>query len=161
MRDVVLGCGHQKSLWSIVTIADEQLRAIHGAPRKMVVRSKYLTVEACRPEYEGEFRSFCQRLLPKLGGGRQVALEFLFNDIKYINDAILAGNTAAIKVGMQQTSSSSFVFEQHLFQLYKQDLISWEIAHEFASESAILDQMHLGTYTIPPLDSMHELRHSR
>jgi twitching motility protein PilT len=102
----------------------------------------------------------CQRLLPKLGGGRQVALEFLFNDIKYINDAILAGNTAAVKVGMQQSSSSSFIFEQHLFQLYKQDLISWEVAKEFSSDSAILEQMHLGTYTIPPLDSMHDNRHS-
>lgn len=101
----------------------------------------------------------CQRLLPKLGGGRQVALEFMFNDIKYINDAVLAGNTAAIKVGMQQTASSSFVFEDHLFKLYKQDLISWDTAHEFASDSAMLDQMHLGTYTIPPLDSMHDSRH--
>jgi twitching motility protein PilT len=103
----------------------------------------------------------CQRLLPKLGGGRQVALEFMFNDIKYINDAILAGNTAAIKVGMQQTSSSSFVFEDYLYKLYKQDLISWEIAHEFSSDVAMLDQMHLGTYTIPPLDSMHDSRHQR
>lgn len=103
----------------------------------------------------------CQRLLPKLGGGRQVALEFMFNDIKYINDAILGGNTAAIKVGMQQTSSSSFVFEEHLYKLYKQDLISWETAREFASDSAMLDQMDLGTYSIPPLDSMHDLRHGR
>ncbi|MBX3420453.1 MAG: PilT/PilU family type 4a pilus ATPase [Pirellulaceae bacterium] len=102
----------------------------------------------------------CQRLLPKLGGGRMVAMEFMFNDIKYINDAILTGNTAAIKVGMQQTASSSFVFEEHLFKLYKQDLISWEIAREFASDAAMLEQMHIGTYTIPPLDSMHDARHA-
>lgn len=103
----------------------------------------------------------CQRLLPKLSGGRQVALEFMFNDIKYINDAILAGDTAGIKIGMQQNSSSSFVFEDHLFRLQKQDIISWDTAHEFASDAGMLDQMHLGTYTIPPLDSMHDNRHHR
>jgi twitching motility protein PilT len=103
----------------------------------------------------------CQRLLPKQGGGRQVALEFLFNDIKYINDAIMGGNTAAIKVGMQQSASGSFIFEQYLLQLYQQDLITWDVAMEFASETAILEQMKLGTYTIPPLEAMHDNRHSR
>ena len=62
MREVVLGCGNQKSLWSIVVIADEQLRSIHGSPKKMVVRSNLLSVEAGRPDYEGDFHWFSLRL---------------------------------------------------------------------------------------------------
>jgi twitching motility protein PilT len=38
----------------------------------------------------------CQRLVPKIGGGRLPALEFMFNDTKHIADGILAGNTMAI-----------------------------------------------------------------
>lgn len=100
----------------------------------------------------------CQRLLPKLGGGRQVCLEFLFNDTKYINDAVLTGNTTRMKAGMQQSSSSSFIFEENLFKLYKQGAISLACAHEFASEPAMLDQMILGTYTTPTLESMLDAR---
>jgi twitching motility protein PilT len=100
----------------------------------------------------------CQRLVPKVGGGRQVCLEFLFNDTKYINDAILTGNTSRLKAGMQQTASSSFIFEENLFKLLKDGRISSECAHEFASEPAMLDQMLLGTYTIPSLESMLDAR---
>ncbi len=96
----------------------------------------------------------CQRLLPKTGGGRIPALEFLFNDTKAISDSILSGNTIGIKIGMQQDSSSSFIFEQYLHDISKKNLISREIAREYASEPAILDQMYLGTYSPPSLDSM-------
>jgi twitching motility protein PilT len=96
----------------------------------------------------------CQRLVPRVGGGRQPALEFLFNDTKPVSDCILSGNTIGIKIGMQQESSRSFIFEKYLYDLLKREAISVETARSYASEPAILDQMRLGTYAIPSLDSM-------
>jgi Tfp pilus assembly ATPase PilU len=92
--------------------------------------------------------------MPKIGGGRLPALEMLFNDIKPISDSILAGNSIGIKIGMQQDSSQSFIFEKYLFDIYKKEIITYETARDFSSEPAILDQMKLGTYTPPSLDSM-------
>jgi twitching motility protein PilT len=96
----------------------------------------------------------CQRLMPKVGGGRLPALEVLFNDTKPLADSILAGNTVGIKIGMQQDTTNSFIFEKYLFDLFKQGLITYDVARDFASETAILDQMKLGTYAVPSLDSM-------
>lgn len=96
----------------------------------------------------------CQRLLPKVGGGRVPALEFLFNDTKHIADGILAGNTLAIKVGMQQTASDSFLFEENLLQLVKEGLISLEHGREHASDVSIFNQMRMGTYQVPPVEGM-------
>ena len=58
MKEVVLGLGQQKSLWSVVQQADEQLRTIHGSPRRMIVRSRGIEIEASRPRFEGDFESF-------------------------------------------------------------------------------------------------------
>ena len=96
----------------------------------------------------------CQRLMPRIGGGRVPALEFLFNDIKPITDAIIAGNTDAIRIGMQQTVSHSFLFEDYLFKLYKKKVITLEDAREFATDVSVLDQMLMGTYSVPRLDSI-------
>ncbi|MCA9159701.1 MAG: hypothetical protein KDA72_15305, partial [Planctomycetales bacterium] len=63
MKEVVLGLGHQTSVRSIVQIADEQLRTIHGSPKKLVVRSGALTVEAHRPAFEGVFDSYVFRIV--------------------------------------------------------------------------------------------------
>ncbi len=101
----------------------------------------------------------CQRLLPKRGGGRQVALEFLFNDTNIISNAVLAGNSMAIKVGMQQSSSASFIFEKYLHGLCKQGVVSTEVAREFATEQSIFDQMMLGSYSIPSPDALLEHHH--
>jgi len=97
----------------------------------------------------------CQRLLPKRSGGRQVGLEFLFNDTNMISNAIMRGDSLALKVGMQQTASSSFIFEQHLYELCKAEVIHKETAQTYASEQSVLDQMILGSYTIPSPDAMH------
>jgi hypothetical protein len=78
----------------------------------------------------------------------------MFNDTKHIADGILAGNTLAIKVGMQQDSSASFIFEKYLFDMAAKNLITKETAREFSSDRSIFDQMKLGTYVIPSLDSM-------
>jgi twitching motility protein PilT len=96
----------------------------------------------------------CQRLVPRSGGGRLPALEFMFNDTKHIADGILSGNTLAIKVGMQQDSTASFIFEKYLFDMAKKNLITNEIAREYASDRSIVDQMRLGTYVIPSVESM-------
>ncbi len=96
----------------------------------------------------------CQRLLPKRGGGRQVGLEFLFNDTNMIANAILHGDSLGLKIGMQQTASSSFIFEQYLYDLCKADVINKETAQTFATEQSILDQMLLGSYSIPSPDAM-------
>jgi twitching motility protein PilT len=95
-----------------------------------------------------------QRLLPRIGGGRVPAVEFLFNDTKHIADSILAGDTMAIRVGMQQTLSDSFIVEEYLLRLYKQDLITIAEAHAQAPHPEIFDQIRSGTYMIPSLESM-------
>src|SRR3954447_23003523 len=76
----------------------------------------------------------CQRLVRKAGGGRRPALEFLFNDTKHIADAILTGNTVGIKVGMQQDSSASFIFEKYLYDLAKANVITKDQGREFSSD---------------------------
>lgn len=96
----------------------------------------------------------CQRLVPRIGGGRMPALEFLFNDAKPIADSILSGNTAGLKVGMQQTASRSFVFEKYLYDLLAKEKITEETARAFATEPQMLEQMRLGTYAIPSLEAM-------
>ena len=96
----------------------------------------------------------CQRLVPKVGGGRVPALEFLFNDIKPINDAILKGDTDAIRVGMQQTISHSMLFEQYLLKMFKEGVVKLEDAREMSTDVSVFDQMRMGTYAVPRLDSI-------
>lgn len=96
----------------------------------------------------------CQRLVPKIGGGRLPAIEVMFNDIKPLNDAILEGDTDGIRVGMQQTVSHSFLFENYLYGMYKKKQITLENAHFWCTDASILDQMIMGTYSVPRLDSI-------
>ncbi|MCA9180918.1 MAG: hypothetical protein KDA51_05675, partial [Planctomycetales bacterium] len=100
----------------------------------------------------------CQRLLPKRGGGRQVGLEFLMNDTNIIANSILQGNSLGLKVGMQQTSSASFIFEQHLFELCKANIISQDVAQIYSSDPSTFNQMLLGSYSIPTPDAMLNAR---
>lgn len=96
----------------------------------------------------------CQRLVPKAKGGRVPALEFMFNDINAINGAILAGDTDAIRIGMQQTASHSRIFEEYLLELYHEGVIDLDHAKEYCTDISILEQMLMGTYTIPRLESI-------
>lgn len=100
----------------------------------------------------------CQRLVPKIGGGRIPALEILLNDIKPLSDAILAGDTDNMRVGMQQTTSHSFLFEDYLYRLYRANKIDLENAREYATEVTVLDQMVMGTYSIPRLEALKAAR---
>ena len=95
----------------------------------------------------------CQRLLPRVGGGRLPAMEFLFNDTKHIGDAILAGDTIKLRVGMQQVVSDSFIMEDYLLRLFRDEVIDIGTAQSYASNQSIFDQMRLGTYVIPAMDS--------
>ena len=96
----------------------------------------------------------CQRLVPRTGGGRVPALEIMFNDIKAINDSIVLGDTDGIRVGMQQTVSHSFIFEHYLHTLYKEGIVELDMARQHATEVSILDQMVMGTYSVPRLDAI-------
>lgn len=96
----------------------------------------------------------CQRLVPRIGGGRIPALEILFNDVKAINDGILEGNTDHIRIGMQQTVSHSVLFEHYLYDLYRNKKITLENARAFASDVSMFDQIHMGTYSVPRLEGI-------
>jgi len=96
----------------------------------------------------------CQRLVPRIGGGRLPAIELLFNDIRPISEAILAGDTDGIRIGMQQTVSHSFLFEDYLYRLYKAGKIDLEHAQAFTTDQSVFDQLVMGTYSVPRLDSL-------
>ena len=91
----------------------------------------------------------CQKLIPKKGGGRVPALEVLFNDVKSISKAIVAGDTLAIRIGMQQTLSASMLFELYLHQMFEKGLIDVETAKESAPDLDMFDQILMGTYSVP------------
>lgn len=96
----------------------------------------------------------CQRLVPKIGGGRVPALELMLNDIKPINDGIKEGHTDLIRIGMQQSVSHSFIFEKYLHNLWKNEVIDLAHARENSTDESIFNQMHMGTYSIPRLESI-------
>ncbi len=81
-------------------------------------------------------------------------LELLFKDIKPISDGIKAGNTEVIRVGMQQAVTHSFIFEKYVHRMYKEGVISLDKAREVCTDISTFDQMHMGTYSVPRLDSI-------
>ena len=95
----------------------------------------------------------CQKLVPRTKGGRIPAIEVLFNDVKNISDAINQGSTAGIRLGMQHSISHSKLFEKHLHELVKADKITLETAREFAPEISMFEQMNMGTYKVPRMES--------
>lgn len=96
----------------------------------------------------------CQRLVPKIGGGRIPAIEMMLKDIKAIGDGIMHGDTDLIRIGMQQSVSHSFLFEQYLHTMYKEGKIDLKHAQEASTDQSVFDQLHMGTYSIPRLDSI-------
>ena len=93
----------------------------------------------------------CQKLVVKKGGGRVPTLDILFNDVKQIAKGILAGDTNAIRLGMQQSLSDSKGFEFYLYEQWKDDVIELETAQEYAPELSMFEQIRMGTYTVPKL----------
>ncbi|HOZ45187.1 MAG TPA: PilT/PilU family type 4a pilus ATPase [Candidatus Hydrogenedentes bacterium] len=100
----------------------------------------------------------CQRLVPRIGGGRVPALEMLFNDTKPISDAIDEGDTDGLRIGMQQTTSHSLIFEQYLHTLYKEKKVDLEHCREHATDISIFDQLVMGTYSVPRLEALKAAR---
>ena len=100
----------------------------------------------------------CQRLVPKVGGGRVPTLELVFNDIKPLADAIDEGDTDGLRIAMQQTTTRSFLFEEYLHGLYRDKKITLEHAHEYATNVTTLDQMIMGTYSVPRLEQLKAAR---
>jgi len=101
----------------------------------------------------------CQRLVAKIGGGRVPAIEVMFNDIKQINNSIVAGNTDGIRIGMEQTTSSSFIMERYLYKLVKDKIVDIQEARETSTDESVLDQLMIGTYTIPRVDGLKGKNH--
>ncbi len=81
-------------------------------------------------------------------------MEILLNDIKPINDGIIEGDTDSIRIGMQQTTTHSFLFETYLHGLFKDGKIDLETAQASTTEQSIFDQLHMGTYSVPRLESL-------
>lgn len=78
----------------------------------------------------------------------------MFNDVKAIGDGITSGDSDLIRIGMQQTVSHSFIFEQYIYRMYKDGKIDLDHAREYATDVSTLDQLLLGTYSVPRLDSL-------
>ncbi|HHK60758.1 MAG TPA: PilT/PilU family type 4a pilus ATPase [Desulfobacterales bacterium] len=86
----------------------------------------------------------CQRLLPKIGGGRVAALEIMGMNLR-VKDLILHGETEdktfyeVIENGVAQSMQT---FDQHILQLFEGGLITEETAYNYASRrSAIVRGM--------------------
>jgi twitching motility protein PilU len=73
-----------------------------------------------------------QRLVRKKGGGRCAALEILLNT-PYISELISQGKISGIKAAMSKGSREGLqTFDQHLYELWKQELITTEEAFQNA-----------------------------
>lgn len=73
-----------------------------------------------------------QRLVPKIGGGRVAAIEILIKTPR-ISDLIFKGEVHALKDVMAENREIGMqTFDQHLIELYQQNLISYEDALRFA-----------------------------
>lgn len=95
-----------------------------------------------------------QRLVARIGGGRLPAIEVMIQDMKQISEGIVSGMSELIHVGMQQTTTESFIIEKYLHQLYKEKKISLDHAREAATDVSLFDQMVIGTYTVPRVEGL-------
>ncbi|BBP45212.1 twitching motility protein PilT [Thiosulfatimonas sediminis] len=69
-----------------------------------------------------------QRLIPKIGGGMIAAVEVLINSPR-VAELVLQGNVSEIKEVMAKSTAQGMqTFDQHLFQLYESQQISYEDA---------------------------------
>ncbi len=82
----------------------------------------------------------CQRLLPKVGGGRVATFEILGTNLR-VQDAILHGESEGKTFYEIMQSSNAFgmtTFDQHLVGLYEEGLITQETAKAYASQRGIV-----------------------
>ena len=77
----------------------------------------------------------CQRLLPKIGGGRVASFEILSTSLR-VKDAILNGESEGKTFNEIMEAGNAFgmlTFDQHMVSLYEQGLITPETAMAYAS----------------------------
>jgi twitching motility protein PilT len=82
----------------------------------------------------------CQRLLPKIGGGRVATFEILGTNLR-VQDAILQGESEGktfYDIMQAGTAFGMITFDQHLIALYEEGLISQETAIAYASQKGIV-----------------------
>jgi twitching motility protein PilT len=82
----------------------------------------------------------CQRLLPKVGGGRVATFEILGTNLR-VQDAILHGESEGKTFYDIMEASGAFgmvTFDSHLVGLYEEGLITQETAMAFASQRGIV-----------------------
>jgi twitching motility protein PilT len=82
----------------------------------------------------------CQRLLPKVGGGRVATFEILCTNIR-VRDAILNGESEGRSFYEIMETGAAFgmtTFDSHLVGLYEQGLISQETALTYASQKGVV-----------------------
>jgi twitching motility protein PilT len=82
----------------------------------------------------------CQRLLPKIGGGRVATFEIMGTNLR-VQDAILHGESEGKTFYEIMEASGAFgmvTFDSHLVGLYEQGLITQETAMAFASQRGIV-----------------------
>ena len=82
----------------------------------------------------------CQRLLPKIGGGRVATFEILGTNLR-VQDTILHGESEGktfYDIIEASTAFGMVTFDQHLVGLYEEGQITQETAMAFASQRGIV-----------------------
>ena len=82
----------------------------------------------------------CQRLLPKIGGGRVATFEIMGTNLR-VQDAILHGESEGKTFNDIMEASTAFgmvTFDHHLVGLYEEGLITQETAMAYASQRGIV-----------------------
>jgi len=82
----------------------------------------------------------CQRLLPKVGGGRVAAFEIMKTNLR-VKDVILHGEAEGKTFYEIIEASQPFgmmTFDQSIVELYKEGLITEEVALSYCSRQAVV-----------------------
>lgn len=98
-----------------------------------------------------------QRLVPKIGGGMIAAFEVLINSPR-VAELVLQGKVSEIKEIMAKSTAQGMqTFDQHLFQLYEDGLISYDDA---LRNSDAVNDLRLNIKLNSKLPQSHELSDS-
>ncbi|MFA5180905.1 MAG: PilT/PilU family type 4a pilus ATPase [Syntrophales bacterium] len=82
----------------------------------------------------------CQRLLPKVGGGRVAAFEIMGSNLR-IKDTILHGESEGKTYSEIITASNAFgmiTFDDYIVELYQKELITEETARAYATNKGVV-----------------------
>jgi twitching motility protein PilT len=82
----------------------------------------------------------CQRLLPKVGGGRVALLEIMTSNMR-VKDTIINGESEGKTYYEIITNGDAYgmwTFDQHIMKLYQEGLITEETALAYASRKAVV-----------------------